>query len=170
MFHLNARSLASNFHTVQDYLQTLNHKFDAYAFKFGLINMSRRGRYNMPDYKLVNKARERRGGGCCMYLQNDLNFEIRSDLYFDIDSIIDTLFVEIEQTSSKNIIIGVIYKAPNTGADEFIDLIHSCLSKVVRENKPCYLLGDFNFDFLKYVMVIRIDFLMYLTHSALDLK
>ena len=36
-----------------------------------------------------------------MYLQNDLKFKIRSDLYFDTDSI-DTLFVEIEQTSSKN--------------------------------------------------------------------
>ena len=47
-------------------------------------------------------------------------------------------------------IIGVIYKPPNFNLNEFIDSLCTTLSKVESEQKDCYLLGDYNFDLLKY--------------------
>ena len=50
----------------------------------------------------------------------------------------------------KNIIIGVVYKAPNSDANTFNSMLEHCVSKVGKENKLCYILGDFNFDILKH--------------------
>jgi hypothetical protein len=47
-------------------------------------------------------------------------------------------------------IVGIIYRPPNSKYDEFEKSLREILSKVDRENKPCYLMGDFNVDLLKY--------------------
>ena len=49
----------------------------------------------------------------------------------------------------KNIIVGVIYRPPNSKIDLFEDKMHEILGKIDRENKKCYLMGDFNIDLLK---------------------
>ena len=46
--------------------------------------------------------------------------------------------------------MGIIYRPPNSKYDEFEKALREILSKVDRENKPCYLMGDFNIDLLKY--------------------
>ena len=62
------------------------------------------------------------------------------------------LIVQVSQPnpSVKNIIIGVVYKPPNTNSDTFLNSFGSILDKINRENRPTYLLGDYNFDILKY--------------------
>ena len=49
----------------------------------------------------------------------------------------------------KNIIVGVVYRAPNSDANAFNDLLQNCIAKIASENKPSYTVGDFNFDLLK---------------------
>ena len=49
----------------------------------------------------------------------------------------------------KNIIIGVIYRPPNSNFNLFENEINKILSKTDKENKICYLMGDFNIDLLK---------------------
>ena len=106
--------------------------------------------YNMPGYSLIHKSRDsRRGGGVCLYIDSRFSYEERRDLSFS-NEFTDTLFIEIYMEHEKNIIVGVVYKAPNSDGTEFNDLLENCVSAVTRENKPCYLLGDFNFDILKY--------------------
>ena len=85
-----------------------------------------------------------------MYVKNDFIFKPRSDLDFSTPSI-DSLFIEVEQ-EGKNIIVGTIYKSPDTCGKVFNDLIENCLSKIGKENKPCYIVGDFNFDLLNYAV------------------
>ena len=46
----------------------------------------------------------------------------------------------------KNIIIGVIYRPPN---GKFEKPISENLNKMDKENKICYMMGDFNIDLSK---------------------
>ena len=64
----------------------------------------------------------------------------------------ESLFVQIKQTnlSVKDIIVGVIYRPPNTDFDVFYDNFIDILAKINLEKRPTYLLGDFNIDLLKY--------------------
>ena len=52
--------------------------------------------------------------------------------------------------SGKNMIVGVIYKAPNINSDVFISDLLDSLQKITSENKHCYLTGDVNFYLLKH--------------------
>ena len=61
---------------------------------------------------------------------------------------VESLFVEIEHTGSKNVIAGVIYRPPGQDVQEFNDFMNILLSKVMHNDKPVYLMGDFNIDLL----------------------
>ena len=45
-------------------------------------------------------------------------------------------------------IVGVVYRLPNSEVAHFYDTIHDILEKVA--NRPCYIMGDFNLDLLKH--------------------
>ena len=62
----------------------------------------------------------------------------------------EPLFVEILRPQGKNIIVGIIYRPPNQGADIFVDNFNEILAKISRENKICYLMGDFNLNLLNH--------------------
>jgi endonuclease/exonuclease/phosphatase family metal-dependent hydrolase len=51
--------------------------------------------------------------------------------------------------TGKNIVIGVIYRPPNAKMETFQNAINKILEKIEKENKICYLMGDFNIDLLK---------------------
>jgi hypothetical protein len=60
------------------------------------------------------------------------------------------VFIEIATTIGKNMIIGVIYRPPNSNIDLFETKFNQLLSKIDKENKMCYLImGNFNIDLLK---------------------
>ena len=106
--------------------------------------------YNMKGYSFVHKPRkQRRGGGVCLYVDRKFNFSVRDDLSFS-NEYVDTLFIEIEMESEKNIIFGVVYKAPNSDAHTFNGMLEHCVESIAKESKLCYIVGDFNFDILKY--------------------
>jgi hypothetical protein len=59
------------------------------------------------------------------------------------------VFIEIATTIGKNMIIGIIYRPPNSNIDLFETKFSQLLSNIDKENKICYLMGDFNLDLLK---------------------
>ena len=48
------------------------------------------------------------------------------------------------------LLIGVIYRPPNENYNLFEDRLSDILQLINRENKKCFLMGDFNVDLLKY--------------------
>ena len=95
-----------------------------------------------------------KGGGVAMYFNNDLkiSWKVRQDLSLKDSREMESLFVQIKQSnlSVKEIIVGVIYRPPNTDFDVFYDSFSDILVKINAEKRPTYLLGDFNIDLLKY--------------------
>jgi hypothetical protein len=67
------------------------------------------------------------------------------------DDCIETVFIELDKCithTCKNVIVAVIYRPPNTDVTKFTEHIESVLDTVNKENKFCYLMGDYNINLL----------------------
>ena len=150
VFHLNGCSVSKRFSTISDYISTLNHKFSVYGFSETRFKETPLPLVHMNDYSLVHTPRTHRGGGgVAMFVSDDLHYKPRKDLQFAGDSY-ESIFVEISCDNDKNIIVGTIYKSPDTCCKEFLHMLDKCLDKIIAENKQIYLMGDFNFDLLNH--------------------
>ena len=52
------------------------------------------------------------------------------------------------QPTKNDVIIGVIYRPPDTDINSFVAIITDILSVIKAERKTCYLLGDFNINLI----------------------
>ncbi len=106
--------------------------------------------YNIPGYNLYYSNRqEARGGGVAVFVKTELKCKECKNLEFN-NSYCNTKFIEIEMADSKNIIIGVIYRAPSSNPNFYFTLFNELLNKLILLNhKLLFLMGDFNFDLLK---------------------
>ncbi len=119
---------------------------------------------NIKNYHpLIYKCRTPgvQGGGVGIYIKDHLKYSILHNNSIFIDRIIETLFVEVEVTNNKKIIVASVYR-PNSNHpsltsteqyEQFIEIFCNLLNDFSLMNKPVYLLGDFNLDILKYNLV-----------------
>ena len=109
------------------------------------------GLYGIDGYNAVNNFRINRCGGCVSVLiRDDIEYFERPDLNM-LTANAETVFVEIDKSNvgkSSNIIVGVIYRPPDTNINVFTELLETIMSKIKTENKVCYLLGDYNINLL----------------------
>ncbi len=83
------------------------------------------------------------------YVSNNLNYKLRTVLNIYREGIVESIFIEIVSTTSKNIIIGTIYRAPSGHFEMFEKKLSEILTKIDETNKIIYLTGDFNIDLSK---------------------
>ena len=80
----------------------------------------------------MHKPRVNRiGGGVGLYIGEHLNYKERHDLAFPEEKSAESLFVEINRTKEKNIIVGIIYRPPDSKLNEFLSDLD-----LVREKFP----------------------------------
>ena len=97
----------------------------------------------LPGFEVVRKDRSvngRRGGGVCIYLRSNINYQIRNDL---CDDRLECVVIEIIRPHSRPFIVSTWYKPPNSPQDIFRQF-ESLIDKVDYEQKDFYLLGDLN--------------------------
>ena len=82
-----------------------------------------------------------------MYIKSDIKYKLRTDLCV-ANANFESCFIEIENSKSRNIMVGVLYRA-HTSIDDFNVDLSQVLQKLSEENKDCYILGDYNIDLLK---------------------
>ena len=151
LIHLNIRSIPKNMHEFELYLASLDINFTVLAFTETWFKDETCLLYNLDGYSIESSHRAyRKGGGVALYLRDSLMYKLRHDL--DIyDDVMESKFVEIQKGSigaTRDAIVGVIYRPPNTDVSLFNARIHTLLSKIKLENKICYLLGDYNINLL----------------------
>ena len=155
MVHFNARSLSANLDILYSNLLLLKHKFSIIAVTETWADANTENAINISGYNKIMKPRDKhvasRGGGVALFYSSDLaiNVKQRHDISGP-ENIIECLFVQISQTqlSVKDIIVGVVYRRPGTSMTDFNETFAVLLSKINAENRPCYILGDFNIDLL----------------------
>ena len=146
--HCNIRSLSKHFDDFTTYLQCINKKFSVIGLSETWLNNDKCDLYNIEGYSKVDVCRQsdRRGGGVCLYIHNALSFKVRYDLSLSEESC-ECCFVELSSHllgTSSSIVVGVVYRPPNTDATEFMLNISNVLEKLKTDKKLCFIMGDFN--------------------------
>lgn len=148
LIHFNVRSLSKNYEKLQNYLELLQLEFTAIALSETWIKDTHDISFtNIPGYKFIHKDRlSKSGGGVGLYLKENIPHKIRKDLICVSG---DSLFLEITH-NNKAMLIGVIYRPPDSDCAEFVKEVENILVTIDNEHKLCMLTGDFNLDLLNY--------------------
>ena len=150
MTHLNIRSLYNKLDSLKQLLNSLYLPFQIIGLTETWLNDTNDDIFKLDNYDFVNANRTSRNSrGVGIYITKDMNFKLRRDLIINDENTMESTFVEIITSNKKNIVIDVIYRPPHSKFNLFENEINQILSKIDKENKICYLMGDFNIDLLK---------------------
>ena len=101
-------------------------------------------------YNLIRRDRKNGpGGGVCIYIREDLNYQQRLDLE---NHELEALVIEIFIKHSKSLLISVIYRPPDSSKylnRNFQCVFNDFITMAMSENKEFILSGDLNCDYLK---------------------
>lgn len=107
--------------------------------------------YHELEYKVRSKTADSRGG-VGIFIKNDLQYILRTDLSIFIPNIFESIFIEI-QWNKKSLLIGTVYR-PNTPPKADIDIFNHSLYELQNhiniDNKQSIIMGDMNLDLLKF--------------------
>ena len=138
MIHTNIRSTAKHMNKFDLYLNNLKHEFPIIALSETWLNENNCDRYGMNGYNAEHNCRPNRGGGgVSLYIKDCIEYTLRDELCFQNETL-ETLFIEINKeqfNKQQDIIIGVIYRPPDTDINEFNDCIMQCLTQIKAEKK-----------------------------------
>ena len=151
MLHINIRSLIPHIDLLHANLAGLSSKFSVIAITETWTTELNEQTVTLPGYDVMIKSRkDARGGGIGLLFDSSLNLNIkaRPDLACEDTTVMESMFVQLPQKNSKDIIIGVIYRPPNTDVNLFLSALAVILEVINSENRSCYLAGDFNIDLL----------------------
>ena len=150
IFHSNINGLESKLDNLNEFLSGTSEKLDILALtetsemeEIGFIK-----NVEIDSYVKYHTPSNLSKGGTAIYVNVNFDHLERIDLKTSTSEI-ESTWVEIKNKSSKNIIVGSIYRHPHNNFNDFFQYLEKCLNKVVNENKEVYICGDFNFDLLK---------------------
>lgn len=110
-------------------------------FKSSISNKS----VGMDGYRIFRTDRPRRnGGGVCIFISHKIDAKCKVVLS-GTEGVVDFIFLEVTVNNSK-ILIGVVYRPPNSGA---ISTFEDTISDISSRYERIVLMGDFNLDLLK---------------------
>ena len=149
IMHGNIRSIPKNFQNFELFMSNLDIKFTVMAFTETWLNDENAGLYKIEGYNMETAYRTtRKGGSVSLYIAESVNYTLRTDLGV-FSEIMESRFLEIDKNSinsTRNVVIGVIYRPPNSDIDVFISQLSGLLDTIRKDNKSCYLLGDYNIN------------------------
>ena len=149
--HANIRSIPKNLKRFETYLNNLDYNFNFLAFSETWLKADNYDSYNISGYGAEHNYRPNRtGGGVSLYIRESIEYTLREDLRFN-QGVIESLFVEIDKkifNTKQNIIMGVVYRPPDTDIKEFNKQTELCLEKIKSEKKLAYVSGDWNINLL----------------------
>ena len=151
ILHVNCRSLKKNFSPFKDLLNVMSHPLLAIAVSETWLSEHFQDVYSLPGYKFVSNSRVNKiGGGVGIYINETFEYKVRSDLS-RMTSFIECIFIEICRVGKKNIIVGCVYRPPNTDLNQFnSEWLVILNSLVITKNTIVLIAGDFNLNLLKH--------------------
>lgn len=152
LLHTNIRSLPRNYNDFTNYLQSINITFDIIGLsETWLSDETADVAYLGSDYSHVKCYRNnRRGGGVSLFIHKDMKYRSIPDVCQCKENI-ESVFIELLHNNfedRKPVIIGVVYRPPNTDIAVFLEHMNSLLTHDCLRSKRCYIMGDFNINLL----------------------
>ena len=153
MCHINIRSIPANLGSLEVYLQCLNFDFSIIGISETCLSDNNCDLFYLNGYNLVEKHRScKKGGGVGLFINKEIPYVYRCDRVSP-EPIFESLYIEINKhvfQQQNNIILGVIYRPPNTDINSFNETLSTILETLKVEDKICYLMGDYNLNLLNY--------------------
>ena len=150
--HFNIRSINENFENLKSLLCMLENskiKLDFLLLCETFLNDKNCMLYQLTGYTKIEKHRKHsRGGGVAIYIKDGLHFKMRDDLSIFEEGLYESIFIEVN-IDNKKIIIGEIYRPPNTNIVDFNNKYSSLLDKIKHEKKSLIIGSDQNINLIK---------------------
>ena len=105
------------------------------------------------------RAKDRSGSGTSLYLKKSIPFKPRPDLELK-KNMFKSSVIEIEKNvmnSKCNIIVGILYRSPNSSLSAFNDELDKMFGIIQKEKKYACILGDFNVNTLNELTGLSLD-------------
>ena len=146
LFHLNIRSLRYNMDELRLFCN--QHKPHVLAISETWLDDSFVDEeVSLQGYNLMRRDRDYVGGGVAVYVAEHLNYNRLKDprdLSPNID--VESIWFELSPPKTKKILVGAIYKPPDSNASTFTESLEKILSNFT--TNETILLGDFNFNYM----------------------
>src|SRR6218665_1435555 len=150
IMHLNCRSLIPKINDLLSLLQLLPVKIVALTETWLTDELA--SSISVPGYQLIHKSRESdRYGGVGFLISNEVHFH-EIIMKTKKTEAFESLFISLPQLKTNDITLGVIYRPPDGKVEEFNTDIEESINHLQangHKNRPVFLMGDFNIDFLK---------------------
>ena len=144
IFSFNIRSMVSNFDSFSSELLYSNKLFDVMGFCETHLTDSTDRPYTIDGFNQFTRNNVSNKGGVCIYIRNNIVCRERNDLSTTKEHL-EAVFIEC-LLMKKSMIIGMIYRRPETSIDRFMEDMVTTLDKI---SDRCILMGDFNLNLLK---------------------
>ena len=148
LFHQNVRGLLSNKSMIDEVLQSFG-KIDLLSLSETHLSTEPESMMTIPGFTFEKLNRVKgSGGGVGAYISDRLNYIRRTDLETPE---LELMWVEIIIKSSRNILIGVMYRPPDSSKylhEKFNEVLQNLLSLVCLERSEILLMGDCNVNYL----------------------
>ena len=153
LMHLNIRSSPKNLDKLSNYLAMLDVHFSVVGLSETWLNSDTLGLYELDGYKSIHLARPlRKGGGVSLYIGRDYDYTEKPEMTV-MTEYLECIFVEVVCVSNKtkqNMLIGVVYRPPNTYMTRFTEHITQIIKSMKTDKKQCYIMGDYNINLFYY--------------------
>ena len=152
IFHVNIRSLNSNYNKLIAFLQCLNFNFDILILsEIWSTNLSYYVNL-LQGYNFFFDSPDGRAGGVGIYVKNKFN-AIQTTKYNPVTPKLtprtyESVWIEIPGENNCTV-IGGFYRHPNTSVKDFTDAFLYSLDKL-KNIKHCYICGDVNISLSNY--------------------
>ena len=104
----------------------------------------------LPGYDLHSQSSRSAAGGVALYTSESLHAIKRIDISVT-DEDFETVWVDIKNVKSKNILCCCAHRHPSSSPERFTQYIDTTLYNLASENKNIFILGDFNINLLNCV-------------------
>ena len=158
VMHCNTISLTNRFDRLREFLK----KFPVMPHLIAITETrlktsSNLQSINLPQYTFCHADSLTLAGGVGVYIKDNLQFKVRSDLKFCNEGC-ENFWIELVPTNAstnfnnkqKTIIFGVIYKHPSTNIDNFTDSFEQTLQKLQFQGCKFFIFGDINVDYQRW--------------------
>ena len=148
--HINCRSLKKNFGPVTNLFNFLSTPLSAIMVTETWLSESLQDVFNIQGYHFFSKPRcNKSGGGVGIYVNASFECTTRLDLCYMNESI-ESIFIECRHPGKQSIVIGSIYRPPNTDVSIFNSDLLSILNIIHNgyRNNLVIIAGDFNLNLL----------------------
>ena len=123
LFHLNINSFSFHFDELENLKSKWKNDFQIIGISEARLKITQETTTNiqLENFNIEHVPTESANGGVLLYIRKAINYKLRPDLMIYKKREMESVFIEIIQKNSKNMVVGCIYRHPCMQHSEFDD-------------------------------------------------